>query len=129
MVTVQDLPHRGTTTTTTQVPAGTVAPAAVARQVQPAQTGSPTPSNNTASTPGGDTAFSWDGSQYHLNWSTKGLTAGLYRVSARLADGTTRTFLADGDTVTIRGRAAGTDGGVVDLGAVEGRVVPAQGVT
>ena len=45
-----------------------------------------------------------------------------------LADGSTRTYLADGDTVTIRGRAAGADGGVVDLGEVEGRVVPAQGV-
>jgi fumarylacetoacetase len=44
-----------------------------------------------------------------------------------LADGSTRTYLADGDTVTIRGRAVGADGGVVDLGAVEGRVVPAQG--
>jgi fumarylacetoacetase len=50
------------------------------------------------------------------------------REPVTLADGTTRTFLADGDTVTIRGRAAGTGGGVVDLAAVEGRVVPAQGV-
>jgi fumarylacetoacetase len=43
-----------------------------------------------------------------------------------LRDGSVRTFLADGDTVTIRGRAAGVDGGVVDLGAVEGTVVPAR---
>src|SRR3954447_2293947 len=43
------------------------------------------------STPGGDTAFAWDGSAYHLNWSTKGLSAGLYRVSAKLADGMTRS--------------------------------------
>jgi fumarylacetoacetase len=42
-----------------------------------------------------------------------------------LADGTTRGFLEDGDTVTIRGTAAGLDGRVVDLGAVAGRVVPA----
>jgi fumarylacetoacetase len=43
-----------------------------------------------------------------------------------LAGGGTRTFLADGDTVTIRGRAAGADGGVVDLGEVVGTVVPAR---
>jgi len=42
-----------------------------------------------------------------------------------LADGSTRTFLFDGDTVTIRGRARGADGGVVDLGAVAGTVVSA----
>jgi fumarylacetoacetase len=46
-----------------------------------------------------------------------------------LGDGSTRTWLEDGDTVTIRARAAGASGGPVDLGAVEGRVVPAQGVT
>lgn len=50
VVSVQNLPHRSTTTTTAQVPAGTVAPSAVARQAQPAQTGTTTPSN-TASTP------------------------------------------------------------------------------
>jgi fumarylacetoacetase len=37
-----------------------------------------------------------------------------------LADGATRTFLADGDTVTIRGRAGG-----VDLGEVTGKVTAA----
>jgi fumarylacetoacetase len=36
----------------------------------------------------------------------------------RLGDGATRTYLADGDTVTIRGRS-----GEVDLGEVTGRVV------
>jgi fumarylacetoacetase len=46
----------------------------------------------------------------------------------RLGDGTTRTYLEDGDTVTIRGRAAGADGRPVDLGEVTGRVVAAQGV-
>src|SRR2546423_151155 len=43
-----------------------------------------------------------------------------------LDDGSTRTYLEDGDTVTIRGRALGVDGRAVDLGAVEGRVGPAQ---
>ena len=32
--------------------------------------------------------YTWDGAQYHYNWSTKGLTAGLYRIFANLADGT-----------------------------------------
>ena len=32
--------------------------------------------------------YTWDGSQYHYNWSTKGLSAGLYRIFANLADGT-----------------------------------------
>jgi hypothetical protein len=32
-------------------------------------------------------AYTWDGSQYHYNWSTKGLTAGEYRVFVTLADG------------------------------------------
>jgi hypothetical protein len=35
--------------------------------------------------------YKWDGSQYHFNWSTKGLTKGLYRISAKLADGTTQS--------------------------------------
>ncbi len=37
-----------------------------------------------------DTApvYTWDGSQYHYNWSTKGLTSGVYRIYANLADGT-----------------------------------------
>ena len=36
-------------------------------------------------------------------------------------------FLDDGDTVTIRGRAAGADGAGVDLGAVSGTVICANG--
>jgi hypothetical protein len=32
--------------------------------------------------------YKWDGSQYHFNWSTKGLQAGEYRIYANLADGT-----------------------------------------
>ena len=42
-----------------------------------------------------------------------------------LADGSGRTFLADGDTVTIRGTAAGADGVEVDLGEVSGTIRPA----
>jgi fumarylacetoacetase len=38
----------------------------------------------------------------------------------RLADGSTRTFLEDGDEVVLRGRA-----GDVELGEVRGRVLPA----
>ena len=34
--------------------------------------------------------YGWDGSKYHYNWSTKGLTAGEYRIFANLADGTKR---------------------------------------
>ena len=47
---VKNLPHRGAASG--QVPAGTVAPAAVARRGQAAQTGGATPSHNTASAPG-----------------------------------------------------------------------------
>ena len=39
-------------------------------------------------TPDAGVVYSWDGSQYHYNWSTKGLTAGEYRVYANLGDGT-----------------------------------------
>ncbi|HKD97791.1 MAG TPA: fumarylacetoacetase [Micromonosporaceae bacterium] len=39
-----------------------------------------------------------------------------------LADGTTRTFLEDGDTVTMRATAPGPDGSVVKLGDVTGTV-------
>jgi hypothetical protein len=38
--------------------------------------------------PDPDAVYAWDGSQYHYNWSTKGLTAGEYRIYANLADGT-----------------------------------------
>jgi MBG domain (YGX type) len=36
--------------------------------------------------------YNWDGSKYHYNWNTKGLTAGAgeYRIYANLADGTKR---------------------------------------
>jgi fumarylacetoacetase len=40
-----------------------------------------------------------------------------------LADGTTRGFLADGDTVTIGGTAAGAAGTTIGLGSVSGTVV------
>jgi fumarylacetoacetase len=43
-----------------------------------------------------------------------------------LADGSRRTFLEDGDEVTISGWAPGPDGGRVGLGGVSGRVVPAR---
>jgi fumarylacetoacetase len=45
-----------------------------------------------------------------------------------LPDGTTRTFLEDGDTVTISGTAPGASGGRVSLGAVTGVIVPSAGV-
>src|SRR5262249_56242624 len=38
--------------------------------------------------PDAGATYTWDGSQYHYNWSTKGLTAGEYRIYAGLADGT-----------------------------------------
>ncbi len=40
-----------------------------------------------------------------------------------LADGTTRTFLEDGDRVTLRASAPGSGGGRVNLGEVRGKVV------
>jgi fumarylacetoacetase len=45
----------------------------------------------------------------------------------RLPDGTERTFLQDGDTVTIRASARGTDGGRIGFGAVTGTIAPAPG--
>ena len=42
-----------------------------------------------------------------------------------LADGTTRTFLEDGDEVIISATAPGTGGGRISLGEVTGRVEPA----
>lgn len=45
------------------------------------------------------------------------------RSPIRLADGSERGFLADGDTVTISATACGSDGGTLDLGAVSGTVV------
>jgi hypothetical protein len=41
--------------------------------------------------PDGGANYSWDGSQYHYNWSTKGIKdTGVYRIYANLADGTQR---------------------------------------
>ncbi|MFF2042630.1 fumarylacetoacetase [Kitasatospora sp. NPDC058170] len=42
----------------------------------------------------------------------------------KLGDGTTRTFLEDGDEVTITATAPGPDGTLVGLGEVAGRVAP-----
>jgi fumarylacetoacetase len=47
-------------------------------------------------------------------------------VPLRLADGSTRTFLEDGDVVTISATAPGTDGGRIGLGEVTGRIEPAR---
>jgi hypothetical protein len=41
-------------------------------------------------TPDTGSSYFWDGSQYHFNWSTKGLSAGEYRIFASLADGSKR---------------------------------------
>ena len=46
------------------------------------------PERPTSVTPDAGSTYKWDGSQYHYNWSTKGLTAGEYRIYANLADGT-----------------------------------------
>jgi fumarylacetoacetase len=70
--------------------------------------------SGTISGPGRDQA----GSFLELSWGG--------REAKRFADGSTRTFLADGDTVTITATAAGADGQPVDLGAVTGRVLPAR---
>ncbi len=43
-----------------------------------------------------------------------------------LADGTTRTFLQDGDVVTVTATAPGAAGGRITLGEVTGRVEPAR---
>jgi fumarylacetoacetase len=43
----------------------------------------------------------------------------------RLADGSTRTFLEDGDVVSITATAPGTGGGRIALGEVIGRIEPA----
>ncbi|MCS3779048.1 fumarylacetoacetase [Tsukamurella ocularis] len=42
----------------------------------------------------------------------------------RLADGSERTFLADGDIVTLRATAPAPGGGRIDLGEVTGRIAP-----
>jgi hypothetical protein len=46
------------------------------------------PDTTEAATPDAGSTYTWDGSQYHYNWSTKNLTAGEYRIYANLADGT-----------------------------------------
>jgi fumarylacetoacetase len=43
-----------------------------------------------------------------------------------LADGAIRRFLEDGDTVTITATAPGTDGDMITLGEVSGRIHPAR---
>jgi small conductance mechanosensitive channel len=43
-----------------------------------------------------------------------------------LADGSTRTFLEDGDEVVIRATASGPDGGRIGFGEVAGTVLPAR---
>ena len=58
------------------------------------------------------------GSLLELSWNgTEPLT---------LADGSTRTFLEDGDVVTITATAPGVDGGRISFGEVTGRVEPAR---
>ncbi|MGC5017469.1 fumarylacetoacetase [Micromonospora sp. DT47] len=44
----------------------------------------------------------------------------------KVGGGETRTFLEDGDTVTIRATAPGPDGTTVALGEVTGRILPAR---
>ncbi|MET8152275.1 fumarylacetoacetase [Actinoplanes sp. NPDC049668] len=44
----------------------------------------------------------------------------------RLPDGTTRTFLEDGDEVVISASAPGADGAVIGFGEVRGRILPAN---
>jgi fumarylacetoacetase len=43
-----------------------------------------------------------------------------------LADGTTRSFLEDGDDVVISATAPGPDGVVLSLGEVRGKILPAS---
>jgi fumarylacetoacetase len=57
------------------------------------------------------------GSLIELSWGG--------REPLTLADGSTRTFLEDGDVVTITATAPGTGGGRISLGEVTGRVGPA----
>ncbi|MCG5219946.1 fumarylacetoacetase [Streptosporangium sp. KLBMP 9127] len=47
----------------------------------------------------------------------------------KLANGDTRTFLEDGDTVTISASAPGTDGNRISLGEVTGTILPARSIT
>ncbi|NLW98930.1 MAG: fumarylacetoacetase, partial [Actinomycetales bacterium] len=43
-----------------------------------------------------------------------------------LDDGSSRTFLEDGDTVVLRASAAGRDGGRISLGECAGTILPAR---
>ena len=43
-----------------------------------------------------------------------------------LDDGSQRTFLEDGDTITLRATAPGPDGSVIGLGECVGTVLPAR---
>jgi len=54
-----------------------------------ASCGQTTADTQEAVTPDSGSGFTWDGSQYHYNWSTKGLAAGEYRITATLADAET----------------------------------------
>ena len=59
------------------------------------------------------------GSLLELTWGgTEPLT---------LDDGSTRTFLEDGDVVEISATAPDGAGGVIDLGSVRGRIAPVKG--
>jgi fumarylacetoacetase len=58
------------------------------------------------------------GSFLELSWNG--------REPITLDDGSTRTFLVDGDTVTIRGGAPGPDGTWIDLGEVAGTITSAS---
>ena len=44
-------------------------------------------------TPDAGVTYAWDGSQYHYNWSTKGLSAGEYLIYANLADGSKVSYV------------------------------------
>ncbi|HEX5598697.1 MAG TPA: fumarylacetoacetase [Micromonosporaceae bacterium] len=57
------------------------------------------------------------GSFLELTWGGK--------EPVRLADGSTRTFIEDGDTITISATAPGPDGALVGFGEVTGRILPA----
>ena len=48
------------------------------------------------------------------------------KVPVQLEDGSERTFLADGDTVTISATAPSVSGGRLQLGDVTGTIVPAK---
>ena len=58
------------------------------------------------------------GSFLELSWSGS--------EPVRLTDGSLRTFLEDGDTVTLRASAPGPDGVRIGLGEVTGRIKPAR---